>query len=350
MATINDVAKQARVSTGTVSHVISGAVPVSPGLRRRVDAAIRDLDYHPNHVARSLKVNQTKTLGIVISDITNPFFPQVVRGAEDTALQHGYLLITFNTDDRSDREKQGLSLLRSRRVDGVLLVLASDNGDTAHIRNTIASGVPIVCLDRVPRGFSVDSVSVDNVKGAQVCVRHLISQGHRRIAIITGPLTLQTATDRLKGYHAALEEAGIKPEAELIAEGNFRETTGYLLGKEFLLRRRRPTALFVCNDMMTIGVIMALEETGLMCPADIAIASFDDLPLAAAFRPHLTAVAQPAYDIGREGATLLIQRVERKIKAHKPLTIRLEPELRIRESTSADKLIRGGRMPAPITH
>ena len=348
MATIKEVANRARVSVGTVSHVLSGAALVSPGLRQRVIAAIRDLDYHPNYVARSLKVNETKTLGMVISDITNPFFPQVVRGAEDAALQHGYLLITFNTDDQIDSERQVLSVLRSRRVDGVLLVVAPGDGDVAHIRNTIASGVPIVCLDRIPVGFAVDSVSVDNVKGAQVCVRHLISQGHRRVAIITGSLTLQTAKDRLKGYRAALEEAGIEPEAELIVEGNFRESSGYLLGKDLLLRHHRPTALFVSNGTMAIGVVRALEETGLRCPADIAIASFDDLPLAAAFRPHLTAVAQPAYDIGREGAELLIKRLQRRILSNKRVTIRLEPELKIRESTSAGSLIRDGNVPAPM--
>jgi LacI family transcriptional regulator len=337
MVTIKDVAKRARVSAGTVSNVISGSVPVSAELHKRVQAAIRELDYHPNYVARSLKVSQTHTLGVVISDITNPFFPLMVRGAEDAALKHGFLLITFNTDDQVDREKLGLSLLRARRVDGLMLVVAPNQGDVAHIRNILRAEIPIVCLDRLPQGIVLDSVSVDNVKGAQTCVRHLISQGHRRIAIITGPMNLQTARDRLKGYRDALQEAGITPENDLILEGDFREASGYRLSKELLLRLRRPTAVLVSNGMMTIGVVRALEEVGLHCPADIAVASFDDLPFATAFRPHLTAVVQPAYEIGYQGADLLIKRVQQGTTSRRRVSICLQPELRIRESTSGNR-------------
>jgi LacI family transcriptional regulator len=303
-------------------------------LRDRVLAAIQKLDYQPNFVARSLKANRTKTLGMVISDITNPFFPQVVRGAEDCALKYGYLLNTFNTDDQVEREQQVFALLRSRRVDGILLVVApSPAGDVAHIRKMVESGIPVVCLDRIPQGIALDSVSVDNVKGAQMCVRHLINKGHRRIGIITGSLSLQTAKERLEGYRSALHGASIKPEPGLILEGDFREGSGYRLGKELLLGPRPPTAVFVSNGMMAVGVVRAVEEIGMECPGDIAIASFDDLPLASAFRPHLTAVALPAYQIGYKGAELLIKRV-RKVSTGKYTTIRLDSELIIRESTA----------------
>ena len=334
MATIKDVARQAGVSVGTVSHVLSETVPVRSVLRDRVLAAIHKLDYQPNFVARSLKANRTKTLGMVISDITNPFFPQVVRGAEDCALKHGYLLNTFNTDDQVEREQQVFALLRSRRVDGILLVVApSPAGDVAHIRKMVESGIPVVCLDRIPQGIALDSVSVDNVKGAQMCVRHLINKGHRRIGIITGSLSLQTAKERLEGYRSALHGASIKPEPGLILEGDFREGSGYRLGKELLLGHHPPTAVFVSNGMMAVGVVRALEEIGMQCPGDIAIASFDDLPLASAFRPHLTAVALPAYQIGSKGAELLIKRV-REVTPGKHTTIRLDSELIIRESTA----------------
>ena len=338
MATIKDVARQAGVSVGTVSNVLSGVVPVRAELRERIYATMRELDYHPNYVARSLKANNTKTLGLIISDITNPFFSQVVRGAEDVAFPHGYLLITFNTDDRVEREQQIFSVLRSRRVDGVLLVVAPNpDGEVTHIRNTIESGIPVVCLDRIPTGIALDSVTVDNVKGAQVCVRHLINQGHRRIGIITGSLSLQTARDRLEGYRAALCEASIEPAPELIAEGNFRQATGYRLAKELFLQHRRPSALFISNGMMTVGAIQAMEETGLRCPADIAIASFDDLPLADLFQPSLTVVAQPAYQIGYQGAELLINRLQRKITSRKRMALRLDPELKIRESSGGSR-------------
>jgi LacI family transcriptional regulator len=335
VATIKDVARQAGVSVGTVSNVLSGTVAVRGELRDRVYATIRKLDYHPNYVARSLKAKATKTLGLIISDITNPFFTQVVRGAEDAAFRHGYLLITFNTDDQHEREKQILSLLRSRRVDGVMLVVAPNpTNDATHIRNAINCGIPIVCLDRAAPGIAVDSVWSDNVKGAQVCVRHLIKQGFRRIGVIAGSLTLRTALDRLEGYRSALGEASIPVNPDLIAEGNFRQDSGYRLAKRFLLRFQRPDALFICNGMMTIGAIQALEETGLRCPADIAIASFDDLPMTEVFRPHLTAVAQPAYQIGYQGCELLIKRVLHQLKSQRPVKILLEAELNIRESTA----------------
>jgi LacI family transcriptional regulator len=304
-------------------------------LRERVEAAIRKLDYHPNHVARSLKSKQTKTLGMVISDITNPFFPLMVRGAEDAASARGYFLITFNTDDRIERERQVLSLLRSRRVDGVLLVVAP-NSDASHIERLVDDGIPVVCIDRIPNSRKIfDSVCVDNVKGAQTCVQHLIMRGHTRIAIITGSLSLQTARERLKGYELALAEAGLEVDRELALEGDFRQESGLRLGKDLLLRHRRPTALFVSNGMMTVGVLEALEEMGLSCPNDVALATFDDLPFAKVFHPHLTSVSQPCYQIGYQGADLLLKRVRSELSGQGPVTIRLLPELKIRESTAA---------------
>lgn len=338
MATIKEVAKQAGVSVGTVSNVLSGCVRVSPLLMERVREVIRELDYHPNHVARSLKVKQTKMLGIVIPDITNPFFPQIVRGAEDAAWKNSYVLVTYNTDDRTEREKQVLSVLRSRRVDGILLALASDTTDTSHLTNMIAAGIPIVCLDRIHGRLKVDSVEVDNVKGAQACVRHLISMGHRRIAIITGAMGLATARDRLKGFKMALAEAKLQIDPDLVKQGNFRMEGGYHGAKELLLQHNRPSALFVSNGMMSLGVLKALDEIGLHCPTDIAIATFDDLAGADVFRPHLTAVAQPAYAMGCQGAEILINRLEGRIPDSKSLRIRLDPELKIRESTLGSRI------------
>jgi LacI family transcriptional regulator len=271
---------------------------------------------------------------MVISDITNPFFPLVVRGAEDAASARGYLLITFNTDDRIERERQVLSLLRARRVDGVLLVVAPSN-DAEHIERLIDDGIPIVCIDRIPNSKrEFDSVSVDNVKGAQMCVQHLIMRGHTRIAMITGSLALQSARERLKGYEMALAGAGLEIDRDLVMEGDFRQESGLRLGKSLLLRPRRPTALFVSNGMMTIGVLEALEEMGLSCPNDVAVATFDDLPMAKVFRPHLTSISQPSYQIGYQGAELLLNRLRAETAGSHPVTILLEPELKVRESTA----------------
>jgi LacI family transcriptional regulator len=333
MATIKEVARRAKVSVGTVSNVLSGAVPVSSRLTRRVMAAIRELDYHPNYVARSLKTRQTMMLGMVIPDITNPLFPLAVRGAEDAASERGYLLIAFNTDDHLERERQVLSVLRSRRVDGALLVLAPNPGDYSHIENTIAAGIPIVCLDRIPPRMALDSVSVENVAGAREAVRHLASMNHREIAILNGPLTLANAQDRLRGYKEALAEAGIAPRPELVRQGDFRIESGYAAGRQLLALENRPTAVFAANAMMALGLLEALDECGLRCPEDLAIVAFDDLPLAAAFRPRLTAVSQPVYDIGHRGAELLIQRLEGELEDPAPVKVRLRPELKIRESS-----------------
>jgi len=334
MPTIKEIAKRARVSIGTVSNVINNSAVVSPRRRERVLATIRELDYHPNHVARSLKVKQTRMLGMVISDITNPFFPQLVRGAEDVALRHNYLLITFNTDDKIDREKQVLAVLRARRVDGILLVVAPGTGSHGHILNAVKAGIPTVCLDRLPVGVNVDSVSVDNIGGTRTCVQHLIAMGHRRIGIVTGPTVLQTARERFQGYTEALKKAGIPIKSELIREGDFRLESGQALGRELLASGDRPSAVFVSNNMMALGTLRAMEELGLRCPEDVAIAMFDDFPLADAFRPRLTAVAQPAYSIGYRGAELLIQRIEKKRLDQSPIRIHLGTELKIRDSTA----------------
>jgi LacI family transcriptional regulator len=341
VVTLKEVAKRARVSVGTVSNVVTGAVPVSPRLRLRVLTTIKKLGYHPNDVARSLKLRRTKTLGMVVSDITNPFFSHMVRGAEDAALKHGYLLLTFNTDDRVEREKQVLSVLHARRVDGILLVVAAGIGRPSHIAETLRAGTPIVCLDRLPPRIRVDSVTVDNATAARECVRHLLALGHRRVGILTGSKALQTARERLRGYQEAMQEAGITIDPELIREGDFRSESGYRLGRELLARSDRPTAVFVSNAMMTLGLMKALEDLGLQCPRDVAVATFDDLPLTDAFRPHLTAVAQPAYAIGYRGVELLIQRIETK-RPDAPVEIRLPTELKIRESTT------GSRPPAKL--
>ena len=333
MATLKEVAKKAGVSVGTVSNVITGNVPVGSRRRERVLAVVRELGYHPNHVARSLKLRRTKMLGMVISDITNPFFSQMVRGAEDAALKRNYLLLTFNTDDRVEREKQVLWVLRSRRVDGILLVVAPGEGRPSHILETLEVGTPVVCLDRLPPGINVDSVTVDNASAARECVRHLLTLGHRKIGIITGSMALQTAQQRLEGYKQALAEASVAAAPEWIREGDFHAESGYRLGRELLMGRDRPTALFISNSLMAIGVLKALGELGLRCPQDVALATFDDLPLTEVFRPHLTAVAQPAYSIGYSGAELLIQRIEAKRRDDSPIAIRLPTELKVREST-----------------
>lgn len=330
MATIKEVARRAHVSVGTVSNVLSGAVPVSERLKERVLEVIRELDYHPNHVARSLKIRQTKMLGMVVSDITNTFFPQVVRGAEDAAWQHSYMLITFNSDDQLEREKQVLSALRTRRVDGILLVAASTDGDLSHIHGAIEAGIPVVCIDRPITSLPVDCLSVDSVAGARRGVEHLIACGHRRIGLLNGPLTLQVGRDRLEGYRQALTGAGIPFDEALVRNGGFRAETGYTASLE-LLREASPTAVFSTNAMMALGLMRALNELDLRCPDDVGIVSFDDPVFSQSLRPELTCVAQPAYELGFRGAEMLIQRLKEPDRER--IIAQLDTELRVRHST-----------------
>jgi LacI family transcriptional regulator len=338
MPTIVEVAKHARVSIATVSNVIRGTRRVSPALQERVQAAIRELDYSPNEIARSLKVKQTRMLALVLPDITNPFFPEIIRGAEDTAFERGYFLLTANTDEQIGRERRIVSALRSYRVDGILLASAPGK-DSNHIRSVMRGGISIVCLDRTVAGIKTDAVLLDNVRGGRECVRHLIQRGHSKIAIITGSLALQTGIERLRGYEEALREADIEIDPGLVLEGDFREESGYRLGKQLLQHRVRPTAIFVCNGVMTLGVLKALEEAGVQCPDDIALATFDDLAMDRSFHPHLTAVVQPGYEMGARAATILMDRVEGKL-TNEPFIVRIVPTLVVRESTRARK--RGG--------
>lgn len=335
MVTIREVARQAKVSVGTVSNVLAGSATVRAELRRRVEEAMRGLDYHPNQIARSLKTRQTKTLGMVISDITNPFFPQVVRGAEDVAIASGYLLITLNTDDSPERERQALSMLRAQKVDGLLLTVAASRGDMNHIEQFRDSGLPVVCIDREVPGVPLDLVCADNTRGAKMCMQHLLSRGHRRIGYLSGSFGLFTAVTRLEGFNQALNDAGITADAELVRHGDFRFDSGYRLAKEMLLEHNPPTALFASNAMMGFGALKAIHELCLRCPEDVALAMFDDVPFGDVIQPRLTVVAQPAYHMGKVGAQLLIARLEGRETSTEPVVKTLVPELLVRESTIA---------------
>jgi LacI family transcriptional regulator len=333
-ATIQEVARRANVSVGTVSNVLNNSDAVSRLLQGRVGQAIRDLNYHPNNHARSLKSRRSSVIGIVISDITNPFFPLVLRGVESAIVQHGYILTIFNTDDNVERERQIFSMLRTHRVDGMLAVVAPNPAnDVSHIVQAIDMGIPVVCLDRTPHGLNVDSVVVDNIRGSAMCVRHLVDLGHRKIAIINGSSWLQTARDRYKGYEMALEEANIKIERTFVREGDFRFDSGYKMTKDLLLSHPRPTALFIANGTMGLGALQGLNELAISCPDQVALAIFDEIPGGRMLRPSITSVVQPAYDLGVKAGELLISRLSGKMSPT-PVTITLQAELIIGESTT----------------
>ncbi|HEX4810423.1 MAG TPA: LacI family DNA-binding transcriptional regulator [Bryobacteraceae bacterium] len=335
MSTIKKVAGLAGVSIGTVSHVLSGSVPVSDRLRRKVLAAIRTLDYHPNHIARSLKTSKSRTIGIVVPDMTIPFFPRVIQGAEDAARKAGYSVLAVNSGDNPIRQNEVLSLLRSQRAEGILLVVAPGPSSLAQIPRILDSGVPLVCLDRVPGGLEVDTVCVEDREAAMMGMSHLLSLGHRRIAVLTGPLTLKNEQERLNGCKAALEEAGLIPEEDLIWEGSFNpEDVARLFRERLSNDRRRPSALFATNGVTALGALRALKACGLSTPEDIAFATFDELTAEDIFRPSITSIVQPAFDIGYRATEILLERIEAGSNSGSRIEVRLPAQLKIRESSA----------------
>lgn len=339
MPTVREVADLAGVAVGTVSHVVNRSVPVSEALRRKVQDAIRELDYHPNHVARSLKTSRTRTLGIIVPDMTITFFPQVIRGAETAARQHGYSLMAVNSDENGERQRELLSLLRSQRVEGVLLVVAAAPTPVSQISRMIDAGTRLVCLDRIPDRVPVDSVSVEDSGAAELGVDHLIAMGHRRIAIATGPQTLKNERQRLLGYKQSLQRAGLTLDNDLIWTGNNRPEDVGLMCRERMGRGRmshgpaRPDAIFATNGPTGLGVLRAFRDGVLSTPEDIAFVTFDELTVDDLFKPAITTVVQPAYDIGFRAAEILLQRIEEGSSGAETITVRLPAKLHVRASS-----------------
>ncbi len=334
MPSIKKVAEVAGVSVGSVSHVITGSVNVSESLRRKVEAAIRALNYHPNHVARSLKTSKTRTLGIIVPDLTIPFFPQVIRGADDASRRRGYSLIAVNSGDDGERQAELLSLLRSQRVEGILLVMAAASTPLKLISNTIDAGISVVFVDRIPDWVPVDSVSVQNLEAAELGVAHLIATGNRRIAAVTGPLGLKNEQRRLQGYRQALRRAGIAIDNGLIWEGNLRlDDVAAMCRQRLANRASLPDAIFCTNGPTALGTLQALGESGLTTPGDIAFVTVDEISGNELFRPRITTVVQPAYDMGFRAAELLLERVKRASERTERIAVRLPAELMIRESS-----------------
>jgi len=317
MPTIKDVAKRAGVAPITASRVINNSGYVKESTRQRVEAAVEALGYVPNRIARSLRSKRTHTLGLVLSDITNPFWTTVARGVEDGASGQGFSVILCNTDESPAKEHDYVRVLLQKQVDGFLLVPAHSDAHSAAL--ILKQSVPLVVIDRtVP--LPVDIVRSDSEGGAYDLTRHLLELGHRRIAMLSGPREVSTAADRVTGYQRALTEAGIAcPETDqqedfskghrMVIYGTFTRQGGYAMAKEVLAITPRPTALFAANNFIAIGAYRALRETGLDVPGDVSLVAFDDLPPNFSLEPFLTVVAQRAYDMGQTATRQLLKRL-----------------------------------------
>jgi DNA-binding LacI/PurR family transcriptional regulator len=292
--------------------------------------AIASMGYQPSALAQGLRKKRTNMLGMVIPDITNPFFPGVVRGVEDVAFKRSFRLILCNADNDPSKEAAYVRELSSYHIAGLLIIPASGPDIARHLRAYASASVPVVCIDRVPDGWKGDAVLVANADGAYLAARELIQMGHTRLAVITGPLKLTNAAERLGGFMRALNAARIRIEPEFVQEARFDTESGYQAALRLLRMLPRPTAIFACNDLMAFGVLQAARELNLRCPEDLSIAGFDGLEFTKFTDPSLTSVYQPGYQLGATAGRLLLQRVDGMRSA--PKKVLLPTELKKRNS------------------
>ena len=327
--TIKQVADLAGVSTATVSRVLEDSDGVSPELVNRVREAVRALDYHPNRAARNLRKRVAQTIGVVISDIQNPFFTSVVCGIDKVLVEANYILLLCNSDEDPKREKVHLSTLRSEGVAGI--ILANTRSDAESYHQLLNNRIPLVGIDRTHEQLSMDVVSVTNTRGAFSAVSHLADLGHRRIALISGPCQLSTARERLEGYRDAVRSRDLVVSDDLIQISDYRQPGGYKAMQSLLDLPEPPTAVLVANNLMTLGALQAIHERKLVIPDQIAVVGFDDMPWATSLQPPLTAVAQPTYELGMTAAQLLL---DRRREPDRPFRhVVLETQLMIRASS-----------------
>jgi len=323
---ITDVARAAGVSAATVSRVLNGSSAVSKALAAKVRKAAADLGYVPFSSARALRRQHTRVWAAIVSDIENPFFTAVVRGIEDVARKVQHRLVLCNSDEDLEREAAYIDVALAERMAGVVIAVASARESS--LKPLMDAQLPVVAIDRAA-GRDIDAVVVDNHLGAEEATRHLIENGSRRVACITGPTRVNTANERLEGYRRAVADCGHKDETELIRRADYKETGGHEAALSLLTSRNPPDALFIANNPMAVGALRAIRELGLSIPRDVALVAFDDSPWCALTSPPLSVVAQPAYEIGRVAAELLATAGDKRTSR----TIVLTPKLIPRESS-----------------
>jgi LacI family transcriptional regulator len=328
MPTIYDVAKRAGVSIATVSAVLNRTAYVSPELTKNVKQAVKELDYTINHLAHSLQTHSTRSVGMLIPDVAvpDPFFSEVVRGAEDLLRKRGYVLILGHTYNRVQEQSRYLATFRSRLVDGVLLFQSP--GDDAELQHILEKKRPLVFVGRVPKDIEADVVATDILAGTKTGVTHLIRRGHTRIGLITVEDSMSVAEFRVAGWTQALKELSLAVDQELIASAKFSAEAACCAAIQLLDLKEPPTAMFVDNLMATTGVLKALRERGLNCPADVEVLSSDDAPWLDMFQPPISTIVQPSYEVGARSAELLLKRIAHPRRAHE--VILLKPKLRVR--------------------
>ena len=348
-STIKDVAREAGVSTATVSYVSNGSRRVNTETARKIRETIKKLNYRPNRVAQSLVTKSSRIIGVLISNISDPFFSPIVRGIEDVANQLRYTVMIGNSDENYLKAEQYLEFSTQHWLDGLIISPTSDF-DKLH-QKLYDLDIPIVLVNRRSAGLEVDTVETNNNLGAYLAVRHLISFNHSRIGIVSGPISVSTYADRLQGYKQAFKESGLPTIDELIRVGGYHYDSAYNLTKELLNSPNPPTALFIASGRLSRGAFQAIKELGLSIPEDLSFITFDETEWASLVNPPLTSVAQQTYKMGQTAATLLFERLNKRddilwpLDFEKPIKnpiippriIKIEPEFLIRSSTGRPK-------------
>ncbi len=330
VSTIRQVAEAAGVSIATVSRVLSSKGGVSEALAEKVRQAATDLDFKPNRIARGLRRQHTQTIGVLVTDIQNPFFTSVLQSIERVLESCGYVMLLFNSDEQPGREKKHLATLQAEGVAGV--IIAPTRSDPSRYQPMIDNGTPIVLIDREVPNLKADSVTINNHDACVSAVNHLIGLGHKKIGLISGPNYATTSTIRKKGYLQTLRDAGIGHTNEYIQTADYKQRGGYDAMGRLLKLSDPPTAVIVLNNLMTLGALQSIHEHNLSVPGDIALLGFDDMPWAACLQPPLTVIAQPTYVLGEAAAQLLVDRIHNPGLPFRKLT--LEASLIVRASTA----------------
>ncbi len=325
--TIKDVAKHANVAISTASRVINASGYVSDETRDRVQEAVKSLGYVPNSIARSLKQKQTFSIGLLVTDIGNPFFAELAQAVERAAREQGYSVLLTNTDGKAEQEKDGIKLFLAKQVDGIVWFSPINE----QLVNALAKSddTTVVVISGNDKLLGDHTIRIDDQIGAFEAVKHLINLGHSKIAYIAEPDQPRYPQERMKGYRRALEEAGIPFDEKLVVRGTYREGSGLAAIKVLFERDEKFTAVFCANDLMAIEAIQYMKETGLRVPEDIAVVGFDNTRVAGMHGIDLTTVAQPTYEMGREGANLLISSLKGSLSSRQIL---LRPQLVVRKS------------------
>ncbi|OUS78756.1 hypothetical protein B1748_01385 [Paenibacillus sp. MY03] len=328
---LKDVAKHLNISISTVSRVLNNTGRVNKDTRERILTAIKELGYQPNEIARSLKRKSANILGVIVPDLSNRFYAKVIKGVEKIARENDHSVIVCNSDEDIQKEEEYVQLLLQKQVTG--LVVATVGGNLELFEQYNKSGIPFVFIDNLPQTQeNFDVVTIDNVKAGYNLAKHLIDQGHEKLAIITGPQNQSTAVERLQGFRKCLEESSFPALDKWIGIGEFKRESGYTIMKDWLLQDELPTAIFAANDHLLYGAIEAILEKGLSVPHDIAAVCFDASDDTGLVKPQITSVIQPAYKIGSIAAEIIMRKEKKKdLKVFEKVV--LEPTLIINESS-----------------